>query len=99
MPILHPTYGWRIVRTSAVLWALIRLVLVLISWTFLLATGASLVLIAAVVLLCWFDGRRFNEHLFHQNLGTPVSLGVTISFLIATTLEVGAMLLFRSLGG
>lgn len=99
LPTIHPAYGWRIVRTSLLLWLLIRLVLVLISRTFLLATGASLVLIVATVLLSWWDGRRFNEILFHQNLGTPVHVGLAISFATVACAEIGVMALARTLAG
>lgn len=99
LPTIHPPYGWRIVRTSLLLWLLIRLALVLISRTFLLATGASLVLIVATVLLSWWDGRRFNEILFHQNLGTPMHVGLAISFATVACVEICVMALARTLAG
>lgn len=99
MPTIHPPYAWRIVRTSLILWLLIRLALVLISRTFVLATGASLLLIVATVFLCWWDGRRLNEHLYHQNLGTPVYLGVAISLAAVVCAEISAMALARALAG
>lgn len=98
-PIIYPPYAWRIIRTSLSLWLLIRSALVLVSGTFLLATGASLVLIVATVWLCWFDGRRFNELLYHQNLGTPVRVGIAISFATVACAEISAVALARALAG
>ena len=43
--------------------------------------------VAVTVLLVWFDGRRYNEHLFHANLGTPVRVGVVVSLATAAALE------------
>lgn len=99
VPRIHPPYAWRIVRTSLILWLLIRLALVLISGTLVLATGASLFLIVATVFLCWWDGRRLHEHLYHQNLGTPVYLGVAISVAAVAGAEMGTVALARTLTG
>jgi hypothetical protein len=83
---IYPAYARRIVGTSAVVWLLIRVVLVLVAKTVMLTAGASLLLVGAAVLLVWFDGRRFHEHLFHSNLGTPTTLVIAL-----ITATVGAL--------
>lgn len=86
----YPGYAWRVVRNSALLWLLLRLMLALM----LLLAGVLTVpqvmelgraIVAPLVpLLVWLEARRHRETLFHANLGThpawvPVlALGVVV---------------------
>ena len=94
---IQPAYARRLVRTSALLWLLIRLALILVSGSLVLLMPASLAVVVVTALLAWFDGRRFHEHLFHANLGTPVWLGVLLSLATATVLEAAANGVFIAL--
>jgi hypothetical protein len=99
LPTIYPSYAWRIVRSSAILWLLVRLALLVVAKALRLTFGASMIVMAVPVFLWWLDGRRLNEHLYHRNLGTPVSLGVVISASTTCVLEVGARMGLRSVLG
>ena len=87
VPPIYPTYARKIALTSASIWLLMRVVLVLVAKTVSLTGWASFLLIVAAVVLVWFDGRRLHEHLFHSNLGTPTALATAISIATVGSLE------------
>lgn len=72
----YPRYLWTVVRQSALVWVLARLLFFFILW---LAGGISvalhptlmtrLLLVAVTALLVWWDRRRAHELLLPANLG------------------------------
>jgi hypothetical protein len=94
LPRPYPPYAWRTARNAAVLWLLLHLAAsffgIGLSSVF---TGVAMVSITAA--LVRFDGRRFHEHLFHANLGTPPAWETGIALAIAGVLETVAQLLVR----
>jgi hypothetical protein len=89
----YPGYAWRVVRNSAILWLLLRLMLagVLLLGGGPLALRASLLNSAVVTglaaLLVWLDARRFRETLFHANLGTHPASAPLLALGVAIGLE------------
>lgn len=99
----YPPYLRRVVRRSARLWMLLRLVGLVLGavgdlpgalhppWT----THASLVALTAV--LVWWDRRRAHELLLHANLGARPGWFWAASILTATVLDAATQALLRGL--
>jgi hypothetical protein len=97
----YPAYLGTVVRHTAVMWALVRLLFFVI-----LAGGAGLsaalhptwstriFLIAFTAFLVWWDRRRSHELLLHANLGARPGWFWAASLVTAAVLE-GAMRLLR----
>jgi hypothetical protein len=93
----YPPYAWRLARRSAILWILLRLVLLAVTGVILPSIMASAVVVGITATLVWLEGRRLHEHLFHANLRTSPDWAIGISLVVAGLLEVLAQLLLRSL--
>jgi hypothetical protein len=90
----YPPFAWRTARNAGTLWVLLHLAASFFGIGLSsVVTGVAMVGLTA--LLVRFDGRRFHEHLFHANLGTPPAWETGIGLAVAGALETLAQLLLR----
>jgi hypothetical protein len=93
MRLPYPPYLWKIVRQSAILWILVRLL------TFALhpAWITHVSLVALVACLVWWDRRRSHEMLLPANLGAPSGWFWAASIITATVLSIATATLLAVL--
>jgi hypothetical protein len=105
MRLPYPPYLWKVVRQSALLWILVRLMysvlLFLATWDLTAALRPNRIthvfLIAVVAFLVWWDRKRSHELLLPANLGASSGWFWTASLLTATGLELTTQLLLAVL--
>lgn len=93
----YPPYAWRVVRSGAGIWLLLHLALFFLG-ILLPSPRAALWLVGVCGALVWLDTRRFNEHLFHANLGASPLWTGALAVVTAGALELLTQLALRSLG-
>lgn len=101
----YPPYLWKVVRQSALLWVLARLLYSIVLW---LATRdltatlhpswiTRLVLVALAAFLMWWDRRRSHELLLPANLGAWSGWFWSASLLAALVLDMAVQTLLAAL--
>lgn len=105
MRLPYPPYLWTVVRRSALLWVLVRL---MFSFVLLLATKdltvalhqnwiTHIVLVAVVAFLVWLDRKNSHELLLPANLGASSGWFWIASGLTAAVLEMTTQILLAAL--
>jgi hypothetical protein len=84
-------YTRRLLRRALLLWAPLRVLLFVLAMLLrldpTLSPAGTLMLAAAVAVLCHVDGRFMRETIFHANLGTPTWAPAAAGFAVSLGAE------------
>jgi hypothetical protein len=99
----YPPYLWLVVRQSALLWVLARLLISLVLFLATMDDSAALhpgwitraFLVLATALLVWWDRRRSHELLLHSVLGASPGWFWAASLLTACAMDAAVQALIH----